>query len=273
MKIPAVNAFTINRLGLKDGAMFFPLSLEVSRRGKVITTSICAQRMVDLCDIIEKHALDYLVIFDVEGYELDELTGRPLPLQAIARRAAVQFTAIDSETIIVPTGNIPSLLPTFHHYDLHLFDMANDRNELQVISQVLACREHDWRSQQAVLPNFPASTFFFDSHDDCYLTIESCSPELSKDVFVRTLQIFAGAILAQKAGSAIEIAEMPHELLNAFWQDEFGLTMLEEWTQTAEDRLEIGVSRQAFRFGEGAEYSMDFWLVYKMQSQEWFLEM
>jgi len=121
MTIPNVNAFTINRLT----GSFFPFSLEVSQKGNVISTFVCAQRVVDLCDLIEKHSLEYLVIFGVEhASQFDKFTKKEISIEGLATNAKIPFSAIDSETIVLPKEKLLPLLSTFGHYNLNLFDIG-----------------------------------------------------------------------------------------------------------------------------------------------------
>lgn len=268
MIIPSTNAFTINRLGLTG--TFFPFSIKVSQKDNVSSIFVCAQRVVDLCDLLEKHASNNLVIFGVDqASQFDKFTKKEISIEGLASNAKVPFSAIDSETIVLSKEYSLPLLSTFGHYNLSLFDIVNDWNESQVISQVLAYRAYDWRSQEVVLPKLPESRLFLSSHDDCYLTIESYSPDVSKDIFIRALQIYAGTVLATKIKFSSELSDFPQELVNIFWKDDFGLTILEKTTEPKNGCLKLGVSKQPYNFREKAKYTPEFWIVYEVQNQKW----
>lgn len=269
MIIPSTNAFTINRLG----DSFFPFTIEVSQKDDVSRIFVCAQSVVDICDLIEKHATNNLVIFGVDqAFQFDKFTNKEISIKGLASNAEIPFSAIDSETIVLSKEYLLPLLATFDHYNLSLFDIKSDWNESLVISQVLADLEHDWRSQDAVLPKLPESRLFLNSHDDCYLTIESYSPEVSKDVFVRALQIYTGTVLAKKIKYSSELSDFPRDLINTFWKDDFGLTILEKITELKNDSLKLGVSKQPYNFNEKVKYTPEFWILYEVKNQKWLMQ-
>lgn len=269
MRIRGTNAFTQNRLA----GSFFPFSVKVSQKDGVSSIFVCAQRVVDLSDLIEKHAASNLVVFDVEqASRFDKITKKEISIEGLAVNAEIPFSAIDSETIVLSKEYLPPLLSTFGHYNLSLFDVKSSWNERQVISQVLAYQEHDWQNQEVILPRLTESGFFLNSHDDCYLTIESYCPDVSKDVFVRAIQIFAERILEKKIHSFPELPDFPQDLVNTFWKDNFGLTILERTTELKSDCLKLGVSKQPYNFREKKKYTPEFWIVYEVQNQKWLLQ-
>jgi hypothetical protein len=270
MIISQANAFSINRLA---GA-FFPLSVKVTQKENVTGMSLCAQAVVDVCDLIEQAAQDSIVVFGVgQVSNLDERTDLPISLAELAENAHVPFTMVDAGTIVLPKGSLFALLSTFCHYDLSLFDIGKDWREIDIISQVIAHREHDWRGQAPLLARLPASKFFLDCHDDCYLSLETCNPQAPKYFFMRTLQIFTGTILWEKHKTAFDVVDFPLALLNSFWGPEPALTILEQTIQLASDYARLGVSRKHFSFSEDAEYKPEFWIRYGFKNREWSVEL
>lgn len=262
-----INAFTINRLG----GSFFPLSVKVDQQQNVSSIFVCAQSVVDVCDLIIKHAKSHLVLFGVEQTsKFEENTNNPLPLKGLAVEARVSFSALDSETLDLPKASLLPLLTTFDHHNLNLFDVESDWGENQVISQILAYQDHKWQEKTFLLQNMPSSQLFLTSFDDCYLTIESYNPEISKEVFARTLQIFSGTYLESRINLGGDLPEIPVELVNSFWRDNFGLTILEQNTRILDGCLKIGVSLKPFNFTDSLEYPSEEWLVYNIQNQTWF---
>jgi hypothetical protein len=264
------NAFTINQ----QAGSFFPFSLKVSETEDVVSMFLCAQRVIDVCDVIESHALDSLAIFGLgQTSSFDEQTDEATSLVNLAAEAKVTFSAIDTQTIVLPKQNLLPLLSTFDHYNLSLFDIGNNWTEDQVISQVMAYREHDWRGQETILSKLPGSTFFLNSHDDCYLTIESYDYDVPKHIFARALQIYVGTILAENQQSPSDIPEIPPNLLDMFWKDSFNITILRETTSLEKGQLKIGLSQQAYSFSESGCYEPEFWVSYDSQSQKWLMDL
>ena len=255
------------------GDSHFPFSLSVSKKGDVISAFIYFQSVSSLCDFIEKHSLENLVVFDVgQVYVIDNLTNKAISLVSLATDAKIPFSEIDSETIVLRKDNLLNLLSTFEYYNLCLFDIGIDWTEIQVISQILAYRKHNWKSQDAILAILPASCIFLESHDNCFLTIEAYSQNISKNVFSRMLQIYCGTILAEVKKTTTEVSEISQELLDKFWKDEFGLTVLRKATELKNDYLKIGVANQAYNLREKIEYVPEFWLVYEIQSKRWHVQ-
>jgi hypothetical protein len=267
MKIPTDNAFKINRLV----GSFFPFSVKVAQKEEVTCFFICAQRVIDLCDLIQKYAKSHLVLFGIgQTSVFDKKTGQLIPLEELAEAAHIQFSAVDSETIVLPKEKLLPLLMTFDHYEFTLFDIDRDWEESQVIKQVLDYREYDWQSQNAFLNRIPASTLFLTSHDDCYLNVESYNPMIAQDIFIRTLQTYAGTIFERnQCGDFLEISDFPKDMLDLFWKDDFGLTILKQNTEMIDTLLKIGLSLKPFSFKDSMDYPSELWLVYDTLNQSW----
>lgn len=266
MKIPVDNAFKINQLS----GSFFPFSVKVTENEKGVRISICAQRVKDVCDLIEKYAKNNLVLFGVDQTSvIDEKTNTPVSLVELATRENIHFTIIDNETILFPKDQLLPLLSTFDHYSLELFDLDKNWNETQLIRQVLEFKSHDWENNNPLLPKLTGSTLFIDSHDDCYLTLEANSHQIAKELFIRTLLFFSGTFFEKKCGSLITFPDFPKELLNFFWKEHFGLTILEPAAEVTNGCINIGVSQKPYNFREEAAYLPDFWILCNIHDQQW----
>jgi len=269
MIVPETNAFTINRLG----SSFFPLSIEVFRAGDVITAHLCAQRVLDICDIIEEHTAANLVLFRVDQLSLfDESGDHPLSLQSIAAQANIRFAAIDTETIVLAKATLKSLLVNFDHHNLMALEIGDTWSESEVVGQVITFLEHDWRIDEPLLAKLPASRNLLISHDDCFLTLQTRDPAFVRQVFARTLQIYAGTVLGEYNQTQPDIPEIPDELLLSFWQENFGLAVLRGTTEIDPRGLRIAVARKPFSFREPGEYPPQFWIRYELPDRHWALE-
>jgi hypothetical protein len=151
-----------------------------------------------------------------------------------------------------------------------LFDIDQNCSEEGIIGQVIACREHDWLSRALVLPSLGHSRLLLYCHDDCYLTLESDNSLLLKRVFARTLRIYVGTVLLEeKLQVSPAVSEINVDIVDGFWHDELGLTILREMTTYNNGRLRIDVSKRAFNFGEGGEYPTKFSIEYDLANQMW----
>jgi hypothetical protein len=257
------NAFTINRLGL--GGLFFPLSLKVTRADGNTQAFMCAQRLIDCAGLIAARSAGHLAVFGLDHYSiLDDATGKPLPLAALARQAGVSSTSIDEDTSVIPADQLTMLLAGFSHDNLTLFDLPPEWDENTVIRGVLAYKEHDWKADAPLLTGLPGSRFLIDSHDDCYLTVESADTLLPRQIFARMLGLYAAAVLEQA-----DIAAVPEGLVDTIWQEEFGLTILRYLTEVTSSGLCIGVTRKSFTFSNGETYPLDFRLTYDVNDRKW----
>jgi hypothetical protein len=257
------NAFTINRLGVGGG--FFPLSLHVTSAAGVTRAFLCAQRVTDIADQIAENSSGRLSVFGLEQYSVfDEVSDIPLTLAGLTRLAGVEFTVVDEETVVFPAEKLKKLLSGFSHSNLTLFDLPPEWDENTVIRGVLAYREHDWKADAPLLPEMPGSRFFIDSHDDCYLTVESVDTLLPRQIFARMLGLYAAALLGQA-----DITGVTDGLVDAIWQEEFGLTILRESTEVTPSGLRIGVTRKPFNFRDDEVYPVDFHLTYDVNRCIW----
>jgi hypothetical protein len=270
MNVPKDNAFIINSLA---GA-FFPFSTRVSRKGDVSRISLCPLRVIDILDIVEAHVMESVAVFGVgQASRFDERTGDVLPLDRLAAEALIDYERIDADTIVLSRKYLFPLLSYFAHYDLSLFDLEDGWDETRVIGQVLAFRGQDWDGPQHLLSGLPASRLVLDCHDDCYLTVESFDRRLPGAIFGRALQLYAGTLLGDTLRSAVDIPEVPGDLLDAFWMETIDLTILKRATEVGEDGLRIGVSRKAYDFRNGqGTYPVDFRITYRIAERKWGVE-
>lgn len=134
---------------------------------------------------------------------------------------------------------------------------------------MLNYHEFKWGRTHPLLPHLPHSRFFLDSHDDCYLYLESRDDLLPKRIFERALQVYAGTVLFEESGFEGEIAPIPGELLEALWPENAGLTMLREATYVEGRTVHIGVSPVEFSFQETRAYPTTFFVVYDGRTGKW----
>jgi hypothetical protein len=261
MSEPERNAFDINRL---NGG-FFPLSLKVTRTAGITRASMCAQRVIDCADLIAASSTGHLAVFGLEQYSVfDEVKDVPLPLAGLARRAGAPVTAIDEDTIVIPAGQLSPLLNMFFHASLTMFDLPPDWEENALIRGVLACRNHDWSGDAPLLPELTGSRFYAASYDDCYMMVESLDTRLSRQIFARMLELYTTAVLGKT-----DIGAVPDELVDAFWREDFGLTVLRESVEVTPTGLRIGVARKPFNFKDDEAYPVDFYLTYDAVNRAW----
>jgi len=244
-------------------------SLKVSQKDEVSSIYIWPQMVIEISNLIKNYALDNLVIFG----EHDEFIEHHL-LEDLASDGEIPFSAIDSETIVLSKDYLlPFLRSTPYLQDIRIFDIKNGWDEYQVISQVLAYREHDWRNLGALLPKLAESQLFLENDESRFQHIESNSTDVSKYVFVTALQTYTSIFLANSGKYLAKPSGFPQDLLNMFWKGSFCLTILKELTEIEGDYLIIGVSEQFYSGrDELVKYTPEFRIMYDIQEQKWLVE-
>lgn len=267
---PLPNGFTINRLGLNGGSVPFPFTLSCSQAAPgIYTLSLTPLRVIDMCDLLGRYQA--VVVYGVDGsFPFDHATSVPLTLDKVASdRAAIDHRTVDAHTLIVTADALYDLLDWVPHYNLHAFDWQADQTEYDLITNVLETSDHDLHRAGPVLPRLIKARLFLDSHDDCYLSLESRDLPLLKAVFGRALRIYAGTVLAQDIQFEGEIAEVPETVVDRAWPEDSALTMLRRETIVAGSKVRIPASTREFDFRHDQPYPPAFLIEYDFVSGNW----
>lgn len=284
-KFPFPNAFTKTVLG-------WPFSVELNQEGEVSRLLIDPLRVVDICDLLEEFASEKVAVFDIVSI------GEDMTLVESASVCNIQFDQIDSSTIVIATKDLSNLLSEIHHYQFHLFDLSPSCSEVEIIGQVINCRDHEL-NDPPVLASLGCSNVHLECYDGHQIFLESNNPIFLKRVFARTLQIYVGTILSyEKFGTPPvppnnlrdnlmdflrtyqtyeetvlsdlpAVTEIPNDIMDNFWIDKLDLTILRPGTTYNNGRLRIGVSKQAYNWREEREYPTDFYIVYDVSNLSW----
>jgi hypothetical protein len=190
---PRPNAFTINRIGSDTGSVAFPLAPTCRQPTPgVYTFSLCPLRVVVMCDLLGRY--QEVVVYGVDTVDYDRETGRLLTLDRAAAQRGIGHRTVDAETLILTTGALSDLAGWLQHCNPHAFDWRADQTEHDLIANVLETREPDLYRAGPVLPRITKASFFLDSHDDCFLLLESRDLALLQAVFGRALRIYVGSV-------------------------------------------------------------------------------
>lgn len=269
MKNIPSNAFLINKLGLSNS--FFPLSLEIAQKGEIIDTFICAQSFAGICDLVELFAQNNLILFGVDQCCVFDELDQPLVLEKLANKAKISYNRIDSQTLVLKKQDLEHLV-IFDHYGLAAIDIGDDWNEMEVISQVITFLEHDWKGSEILLSKLKHSHLLVSSHDDCYLKIQTYNMDFPKQVFIRALKNYSEAILFNPDQEPVEITEISLNIVDTFWGDNFGLSILGENTYIAGQKIYFGICKKSYQFTSSVEYNPDFWVCYSQKDKQWTVE-
>jgi hypothetical protein len=267
LKTPIPNAFTINRLAGLGGSIPFPFGAKAYReREGVCALSLHTQAVVDLSDLFQD--FETIAVFDVSHYTYDQETNREIPLANMVEIEKVECRNVDQDTVLIKGSALGELLMDFGHYDLHILDMPKDPPDDLVVVSVLKYHEYQ-RGETYLLQELPDSRVFLDSHDDCYLYLESRDLRFLKKAFSRMLQIYVGTVLFEEVGFEGEITEVPKNVLEFLWPEGSGMTILRDRANIKGTQLRIGVSQQGFSFGEKREYPISLFIEYDASVGEW----
>jgi hypothetical protein len=268
LKTRIPNAFTINRLMGPDGSMPFPFSAKAySEIEGVCALSLHAQAVVDLSDLFQD--FETIAVFDVSHHTYDLETNREMPLANTVNVEKVECRTVDVDTVLIQGSALSELLVDFSHYNLHILDMPKDPPDDLVIVSVLKCQEYQWGETDRLLYELPDSRVFLDSHDDCYLYLESRDLRLLKKAFSRMLQIYVGTVLFEESGFEGEITEVPKKVLELLWPEDSGLTIFRDRASIEGTKLRIGASQREFSFQENREYPIALFIEYDASLGEW----
>ncbi|MBI9051825.1 MAG: hypothetical protein JEZ00_20580 [Anaerolineaceae bacterium] len=266
VKLP--NAFSINKLGLEGTPFPLGVSCNQSDTG-VFSMYLYPQRLVDMFDLL--HGFEMCIVFGV-GHKLSNPNHpqHTLNLAEIVDSVAIDCTVVDANTIAISTGELMRLLSILPQHDLCMFDMPRNSSQDDVITNMLNYDEVKLRKNRSQLPHLTNSSVFLNSHDDCYLTLESYDTGLLQQVFERALQTYVGTFLLGKLGvDEIEVREVPFGLLNILWPKNAHLTILPEETEITESEVKIGVSRQQFDLRVQQALQVDIVISYNCATQIW----
>jgi hypothetical protein len=244
----------------------FTMSSDVISPG-VHRLFLCPLRVIDMCDLLGQYQA--LVLFDVDTSVYDVERGVVLTLDEVAEHEGISRCTVDTNTLVVTADALRALLVSMPHYNLHAFDQPAGYTELDVIGGVLALSDFDYRRQQPPLPAVTGARTTLDSHDDCYLHLDSYDLPLLKAIFSRALQIYAGTVLAEEIALEADVAEVPEAITDSVWPSGYGLTMLRAETIVTGSRVRIGVATKEFDFQSDQPYPTAFVVEYDFESREW----
>ena len=118
-QIPKQNAFSINLLGNSP----FPMAVTLRHIGNVYVLSLCPQRVIDIVDILNNFINDEVVMFGIDQISSLDSSMKPLTLKELSNNADIEYSIVDTNTIIIQIDSIEKFLSTFDHYNLQLFEL------------------------------------------------------------------------------------------------------------------------------------------------------
>ena len=218
-------------------------------------------KMLDISDILLDYAHPHLAIFHTaQACSLDPATMESLSLEQLVREATAGGRAVNACTAVIPSSQLVPLLEDCDFYDLRLFDLERFDEETVIEGVLFVEGQH---FEQIVLPHLRSSQLYFDSHDDCYIYLETAHRCCARRIAVRAFQTYAGTQLLRELGAPQEIADMPEAVLDALWPEGAGsITIPPAATLWEAGALSIGVSFTKHSFQPDQPYPIDAVVTY-----------
>jgi hypothetical protein len=268
MKIDYPNAFSMNR----HSGNFFPFCAAPKRWDNIYTFNIYPININDLIDLIKVYAQPIAVIFDVDHSRLSDDGEAFLTLTEVASHFSIEHDSFGSDIVSVAKEKLDSLIPeleSYNHYNLHLLDLAQIPSEEEMIEYYFAYYDH--KLETPLLKQLNCATLYLDSHDDCYLYIETRELDFLKAILARAIQIYIGTIICEEYQIDPDVEELPSELLEMLWPLDAAFTILREDTLIYHDRIQIAYSDQKYDFQQDQEYQITGYIEYHLDKKKYSL--
>jgi hypothetical protein len=241
--VPVENAFARNQaVGF---GKTFPFEIRFKETDGHFALSVCALRVIDICDILEQNGIDELCVFDV-SHNCYYQTGGNVFLTEYAEELNIHYTVIDSNTITLSLTQFVKFLSLIEHYDLHAFGLAKNWTQAQVIDAVINAMEHQHDRGGILLSTLTDIDLYLDSHDDCYMYLETQDQTLLKEIIIRAFQAYAGTILMNGADQSILIGDLPFSVIDSLLADTPTISILPIHTYYSESKLFMPFFAQKF---------------------------
>ncbi len=258
-KIP--NAFTINTLMGSP----FPFSATFSEKNNIHRLSIYPIQIRSIRFIIKNYIFDYCVIFDIDYYQ-DET------LSEIATEKGMKFQSFDDNIIICLKHEFEKLpVDYFPHYNWETFDCLIEPDSNLILENYIACKDYDWDSETFLLQNLKNSSFYLNSHDDCYLLLETYKKDLLLTIFQQNLMLFSYTVLFEK-NINVKISEFPISWIEKILSKNQEITILQNNISVKNTKLCIPFSNTSFNFVEKKDYPISGYIFYGFAENQWSIE-
>jgi hypothetical protein len=261
MRVPFPNAFTYNKLGFFRA---FPFGVAVREvRPGIAAMDLFPQRLRDIGDLITDHVQQWVLVFDVDLYD-DQRLGLHF------RERGLTYVEHERTAVAIQREGVQTLLETLEHFNFHCVDLPEPGND-EVVRGVLRNYEDSRRAKVArnsFLELSPSSKVYVDSHDDCYLLVETKDIRLQQKLFARALQICFGVLLKKNKLDPV-VSDVPQSLAGSLCTVNSALTLL--WSKARYDGIQIQVdfSREEYSFRTKKKYPVHGSVCYMPSSGTW----
>jgi hypothetical protein len=188
-----------------------------------------------------------------------------LSVPEVARLAGMMPVELDIDSLLIDTKQLPVFLQDFIHYNMSLLDLpdrvAPDHAYASAIEAVGALHTPG----VLVLDRVSDADVFIESHDDCYVYVETRSRTHVMAHFARLLQEFVAAELSV---DGLGISPPAPSLLDEVLSASGTCAMFDVHSTLKDGVLRLGYSTVGYRLGNPAPAPTAL-LVYDLAQSQW----
>ena len=267
MKIKYPNASSINKIGLQSE--YFSFSAVVKEQQSNSSLWICPIGINEILDVIEEYSLEYIILFDID-HNWFETDFKHVSLEQLARIKKLECKSFGEEVISIKKESLKRLIKRLSHYNFHAFDFPSVINENELIDYYFKCNDYNWNTNNNLLTEIGKSSWYIDSHDDCYLYIESLDRSFLNCIFERAMQTYVGTIIFENKDFEFEISFIPKDIIDLLLLMEVPITIQAKYVTIHADKIQLPYSNNKFSLTE-QQYNVVGIIEYDFVVNKWSL--
>lgn len=245
MRVRVPNALTINTLGGQP----FPVSASIEHEGDLTIGYLFPIQLRDLADLVVDVTQPNLLLFGLDRSDYIQNEAGDFIVRPIedALRDIVEPLANEDGELILRSVDLPRVFGDMETYNAHIVDLPS--TEVDIADLWCTGLGHDFRSGP-VLPEYPTSRLFVDSHDDCYVYVESREPELPLRMIARLLSTFAATALFNAGASASHVTQPTPQFVSEVLGDKGEFGAAQELAEATDHELRLPFAQVRQRGGD-----------------------
>jgi hypothetical protein len=203
----------------------------------------------DVADLIVEAAQPYVFLYclDISDWVKTENGEWVVVPVTEALQGLIEPVRLEGGEVLLQAADLTIVFGELPHYNARIIDLPS--GELDLADLYCTCMDHEIRTGP-LLPKLPHSLVHVNSHDDCYLLVESRDDALGHRVIGRLLAILAGTGLAEAGSQPSDLTEPPIPLVIEALGTQGAITAAQEAVVVAIDQVRIPFARQSWRLGD-----------------------
>ena len=163
----------------------FPVSVEFSAKGDLFCVHSTPISVLEVIDLLPSRT--YL-LFNIDTNEYDELA--TVPLSRVANDCSSFIRKIDDEVLLMSQEQIIKLLNHVSHYNFNLIDVDESISD-ELVLRILELTD---KVGDSTVIDKSDSEVYLNSHDDCYLYIETKDRTLAEQLILLQIKTLVTTI-------------------------------------------------------------------------------